>query len=204
VREGQVLPAGRLREPVDVLRHAHALITSPDDVRDVSVTAAAFGVPRVFGMTRALGVPRLVEPWGHPPRVPRSAPVMALAATARPDDFFAALEAEGWHLVARRAFADHHRFTREDLAQVATDVRASKAALVLTTEKDMMRLLPWRPLPVPAAWVPLKVGIAPADTFASWLLDALARARGALRVPDALVTLPERHGVGAPDVTVAQ
>ena len=39
------------------------------------------------------------------------------------------------------------------------------AALVLTTEKDMMRMLPWRPLPFPAAWVPLKVLTCP---FASW------------------------------------
>jgi tetraacyldisaccharide 4'-kinase len=179
LRHGRVLPAGRLREPVEVLRHAHALLAPAADVDDVTGTAVALGVPRVFGVTRSLGVPRLVEPWGHPPRVPRSGAVMAVAATARPRDFFDELAAQGWNLVSTRAFPDHHPFSRDDLAQVDREARASGAALVLTTEKDLMRLLPWRPLPFPAAWVPLKVDVSPPEDFAPWLLDAVQRAREA-------------------------
>ena len=107
-----MLPAGRLREPVEVLRDADALIAPAADLDDVTGIAVALGVPRVFGVTRSLGVPRLVEPWGHPPRVPRSGAVMAVAATARPRDFFTELAAQGWNVVAMRAFPDHHRFSR--------------------------------------------------------------------------------------------
>ena len=37
--------------------------------------------------------------------------------------------------------------------------------MVLTTEKDLVRLLPLRPLPLPVAWVPLQVSIEPAAEF---------------------------------------
>jgi tetraacyldisaccharide 4'-kinase len=177
IRRGQVIPAGRLREPIDVLRHADALLAPAEEVTDVAAIASAVGVRRVFGTSRNLGVPRLVEPWAHPPRVPRSAAVMAVAGTARPADFFASLAAQEWNLVATRAFPDHHRFTREDVDRIGREARAAGAALVLTTEKDVMRLLPWRPLPFSAAWVPLKVDVTPQDAFVRWLLDAVRSAR---------------------------
>jgi hypothetical protein len=56
-------------------------------------------------------------------------------------------------------------------------VRDTSAQLVLTTEKDAMRLLRKRPLPFPIAWVPQTVRVEPADEFRRWLLDRLAQAR---------------------------
>jgi len=49
---------------------------------------------------------------------------------------------------------------------------------VLTTEKDAVRLLPLRPLPFAAAFVPLTVTIEPEDVFTRWLLARLAAAAG--------------------------
>ncbi len=144
--------------------------------------AAALGVGRVFEIRRRLGVPRMVEPWGTPPRVPRSAPVAALAAIAQPRRFFAALEADGWQLAARFAFRDHHPFTARDLAQVVEATRAAGAGLLLTTEKDLVRLLPLRPLPLPVAWVPLVAEVGPGEVFVPWLLSRIDAARRGPRV----------------------
>jgi hypothetical protein len=50
-------------------------------------------------------------------------------------------------------------------------MRAAGAALAVTTEKDLVRMLPLRPLPAPVWWVPLFVGVEPAAEFAAWLAD---------------------------------
>jgi tetraacyldisaccharide-1-P 4'-kinase len=159
-----------------------------DDIPRVALEALCGDAP-VFRMRRTLGVPRLVEPWGAPPRVPREAPVLAMAGIARPERFFDALAADGWHVAARVAFADHHRFTAADVTRVARAARDAGCGLVLTTEKDLVRLLPLRPLPVPLAWVPLRVDVEPAGQFVAWLTGRLeaARARGAARAGASLV-----------------
>ena len=46
------------------------------------------------------------------PAPPSMAPVFAFAGIAKPDDFFAELERAGWRLAGRRAFGDHHLYSR--------------------------------------------------------------------------------------------
>lgn len=172
------LPAGRLREPLAALRRSDALfVPEEDSVPRVALESVAPHAP-VFRLARAHGVPRLVEPWGAPPRVSREAPMMALAGIARPERFFDALVADGWRVVARLAFDDHHPFTRDDVARIASTARDAGCALVLTTEKDVVRLLPLRPLGVPIAWVPLQVQVRERERFAAWLAQRLEQARG--------------------------
>jgi hypothetical protein len=65
------------------------------------------------------------------------------------------------------------------VSRIARRVRETGASLVLTTEKDVMRLMSWRPLAFPLAWVPLAVGVEPADDFRLWLRWRLASATGA-------------------------
>jgi tetraacyldisaccharide 4'-kinase len=207
VRHGRVLPAGRLREPLDVLQllpETSAVLAPAPDVHDVTAVAAALGVRHVFGVARTVGVPRLVEPWGHPPRVPRSAAVMAVAAIARPAGFLAELAGQGWNVVAHRVFPDHHRYSRDDVDRIDGDARTAGAALILTTEKDIMRLLPWRPLPFPTAWVPMKVEVAPAGAFAGWLLAALRRARDVRTGGPAVVPAVPPLRVPPPGVALTQ
>lgn len=175
------LPAGRLREPLDVLAEADALVVPEGDEVPAFVRERLDDGAPVFTMGRTLGVPRGVEPWGAPPRVPRDAPVLAMAGIACPEAFFEALSADGWHLAARMPFPDHHRFTAWDLGLIDAAARSAGCALALTTEKDLMRLLPLRPLPLPVAAVPLRVDVRPADRFAAWMARRLraARAEGA-------------------------
>jgi tetraacyldisaccharide 4'-kinase len=166
----QLLPSGRLREPVETIRRADALlVTGGGTLVEARALAARWGVAKAFTVTRTPAVPRMLEPYGTAPRVPRSAPVVAVAGIARPQRFLDDLVANGWTVADALIFRDHHRFDRGDLARVARRLRETGAALVLTTEKDVMRLLPWRPLPFPLAWVPLAIGIEPADDFRLWL-----------------------------------
>jgi tetraacyldisaccharide 4'-kinase len=171
------MPRGQLREAFGAIRHADALIVSGETPAAAAALAARWGVAHAFTAMPRPSVPRAVDPWGGAVRLPRDRPVAAVAGIARPEAFFAELERAGWPLVERIAFRDHHPFTAADVAAIAAKLRASGAAAVLTTEKDAVRLLPLRPLPFVAAFVPLTVTIEPEDLFARWLLDRLAARR---------------------------
>jgi tetraacyldisaccharide 4'-kinase len=165
----RVLPAGRLREPLAALARADALLVPNVSIADARALAARHQVPRAFSVVRTPAPPRLVEPWGTAPRLSRTARVLAVAGIARPERFFDDVEEAGWTVAGRLRYRDHHPFSSGDVADIAARARRAQADLVLTTEKDVMRLLPWRPLPVPVAWVPLAVRIEPAEDFMLWI-----------------------------------
>ena len=91
----------------------------------------------------------------------------------RPDRFFSDVTAGGWELVGSIAFRDHHQFTRRDIARIAAAAKSAAAAIVLTTEKDAVRLETCDLGDVPIASVPLAVSIEPASAFREWLLHQL-------------------------------
>jgi tetraacyldisaccharide 4'-kinase len=115
----------------------------------------------------------MLDPYGAPPRQPRDAATVAVAAIARPERFFADLAAGGWNVADRIAFPDHHAYSIGDVARVADRLRGAGAALVLTTEKDVVRWMPLMPLPFPLAWVPEEVDVEPAEPFARLVLEAV-------------------------------
>lgn len=179
LRSGRTLPAGWLREPIDAMKAigpSGAVVAADGEAAAVSGPARAAGIEHVFALTGEILVPRLVEPWGAPPRVPRSAPVLAVSGIARPGRFAGTLREAGWNVVDLLAFGDHHPYGARDVDAIAARARRAGAELVLTTFKDVMRLLPLRPLPVPVAWVPYRVAVEPAAAFCGWLLERLAAA----------------------------
>jgi tetraacyldisaccharide 4'-kinase len=168
-----VLPGGRLREPLDAARHADALLwTGP--ARDARTGAERLGLGVAFDVRRAAGSLH-GAPFGDP-RPSAGARIVGLAAIARPRPFMDGLRAGGFDVAAEMTWPDHHRFTPADLERVRTAVVRLGASGVVTTEKDMVRLLPFRPLPFAVAWQRLEVTIDPADEFDAWLLERLREA----------------------------
>ena len=166
------VPFGKLRESVSALRRAHAVIVDGDP-KDADLRP--FTGP-VFALRRSLGVPVPIEPdRGWTPG--SNGTVVAVAGIARPERFAQALGASGRAVARLVAFRDHHRYRRRDLDTIATAVRETGASMVLTTEKDAIRLRPLRPLPVPMAAVPLEVTVEPAAEFRAWVLARLREAR---------------------------
>lgn len=129
---GRVLPAGPLREPLaQGLAHAEAVVLMGED---------RAGVGARLGGKSVLRAQLVAE---EPGRFAGAAAV-AFAGIGRPAKFFATLEATGARLVARHAFADHHRYRAAELARLGAEADAAGAALV-TTAKDWARLAPaWR------------------------------------------------------------
>jgi tetraacyldisaccharide 4'-kinase len=123
-----VLPAGNLREPLAALRRA-------------SVFAVEAGDGAALQQLRGLGLKQPIWRFRREMEVPEVAgPVVAFCGIARPEQFFAGLEASGIVLAARKSFGDHHRFMAQDGELLLELVRQNKATALVTTEKDRVRL----------------------------------------------------------------
>lgn len=123
---GRVIPAGPLREPVDVgLSRADALVLLGDDD-----AGALERVPATCPVLRADVVAD--GDWSG-----RS--VVAFAGIGRPEKVFATLRRAGADVVKTQSFPDHHNYRDADLTELTEHARRSDATVVTTT-KDFVRL----------------------------------------------------------------
>lgn len=175
LEDPRTLPTGRLREPLESLAAADGIIT----LDEASVQALGRGRPS-WRARRRLGMPLLAEPPGAPVEFTFGTAV-AVAGIANPVRFFGDLRAAGWPIARELTYRDHHSYSRRDVDRVFRAAREQGAGLVVTTEKDLVRLLPFRPFQMPVAYVPLLATIEPQPQFEQWLMDALRAAREAPR-----------------------
>ena len=123
----RVLPAGPLREPVaQGLARADAVIVS------------GTGNPPLGDFAKPVVRVRLVQDKNA---LREGARVIAFAGIGRPAKFFAALAGMGVEIVEQRPYGDHHVYTQAEIARLKARARAEHALLV-TTEKDFVRLTP--------------------------------------------------------------
>ena len=162
----RLAPAGRLREPLSAARHADAVIltgTAPGAMasagRELAQALAPHGFTGPgFASASASGPPRSAGGTELPP----GTRVVAFAGIARPEAFFRDAERQGLELAARLAFPDHHAYPDESIARIEGAFRRHRAAALLTTAKDALKLqgrlnpaaavLPVVARPEPAFW----------------------------------------------------
>lgn len=166
----EVLPSGRLREPLSAARCADALLVYGDS-GEAERVASRLGVASAFTVRVEYRGAELI---GRGDAVAAGARVVAVAGIARPQRFFAGLGQQGYEVVREIAFRDHHWFTRADIRRIAAFARELNAAAIVTTEKDAVRLDP-AVTKLDAAWavLPMEVFIEPAEPFTSWLRTRL-------------------------------
>ena len=161
------LPAGRLREPLDTLVAADAVVAADDDV---VMPPEVADVP-FFRTRRALGVQGRAAPaYGE-------ARVFAFAGIASPERFFTDLTKAGCNVAGTRAFRDHHPYSRRDLDALIAASHAAGADALVTTEKDLVRLLPYRPFRAAVHALALTMEPDPLADFRQWLAGSLRAAR---------------------------
>jgi tetraacyldisaccharide 4'-kinase len=171
------LPAGRLREGLEAATVADAaLITAGYDTAAERI-GRGFGVSPVFRVTRAIGAPRRVAGARDSVVVPSGSRVFVVTGIARPDRFIADILSVGWDISGVIEFRDHHRFNARDVRRIAAEAKATGSMIVLTTEKDAVRLVACDLGDLPIASVPLVVGVEPAGAFREWLTERIELGR---------------------------
>lgn len=61
-------------------------------------------------------------------------------AIGNPHGFSLNVEKLGSHVVGHRYFRDHHRYTGEDLQKISREAREAGASIIVTTQKDSVRI----------------------------------------------------------------
>jgi tetraacyldisaccharide 4'-kinase len=169
----ETLPGGRLREPLETAASADALIALDDlDPGDVARVA---GTRPVWRARRRPGAPRQAD--GGAASARAAGRVVAVAGIADPSAFFRSLRASGWTVASEVAFADHHPYSAAEARGIFAAARTVGARAIVTTEKDLVRLLPYRPFPLPVMYVPLELDVESAASFDAWLGGVLEGAR---------------------------
>jgi tetraacyldisaccharide 4'-kinase len=179
---GNILPLGPLREPLSGVSRADALVVTRSQGR------APEGLERILERhnPRAAVIHCRLEPscFVRPdgesvaPGSLKGFAAFAVSGIARPERFEEELRGLGLRLAGSRRFRDHHRYRRADLRGVVDAARAAGAEVVVTTEKDLVRIdaLPSGSPP----WYALALRVLPAPPLdlGGWLLDHLQALRG--------------------------
>ena len=126
---GRLLPAGPLRERIDNgLTRADAVVVLGGEPAYRPRGLREFGRPLLHAELLAIGAERFA-----------GRRVVAFAGIGRPEKFFATLRRVGARPIVERAFADHHRFSAGEIAELHRTAEREDAVLV-TTHKDWVRL----------------------------------------------------------------
>lgn len=140
------LPAGWLREPVESLRRASAIVLTHCEAVDAAARdALAESVRRVTGRVPLaharhawdglrVGEGRQEVAWL------RGRGVVAACAIGNPGPFLNAIRAAEATIASTEVRRDHHDWSQADAARLLASARSTGASAVVTTEKDWVKL----------------------------------------------------------------
>ena len=123
----QLLPVGRLREPLQSLRRADAVVLASG----ASAESFPYEGKIVWRVKRGI-VPQAVPPM----------PVV-FCAIARPQNFLLQLRTANIEPAAQAFYRDHHSYTEKDVRELLELKTRSQAGGFVTTEKDAVNLGPY-------------------------------------------------------------
>jgi tetraacyldisaccharide 4'-kinase len=163
---GRLFPRGPLREPISALkRAAMVVVTNPPTGEAVSNIAHELrrrgsAAAVLSGAYQPTSLRRGDDGRAEVPGALAGRKVLALAGLASPRGFVAMAGQLGMEMTGLAEFPDHHWYTPDDIARVVAQVRETGAEVVLTTEKDWIRLreIPRADLPFWVLSVRLEMG----------------------------------------------
>ncbi len=141
---GFLLPRGALRENPKALERADVVAftrseSSRTDPFDERLSRMLSG--RIVLRTRVRPTTLTASDGGTQPlTLLQGKRVFAFAGIAQPDSFRQTIESLGGIIAGFRSFPDHHRYRAEDLIRMEEEAGLARADIVLTTEKDLIKL----------------------------------------------------------------
>ncbi|MDE6818285.1 MAG: tetraacyldisaccharide 4'-kinase, partial [Muribaculaceae bacterium] len=179
VYEDEMMPAGRLREGAGALNRADIVIVTkcPDtmkqiDYRIFTKNMGLYPWQQLYFSKYTYGdlVPLFPDEVTHQPQLDRMTDrdtIVVVAGIANPRPFIKHIR-QSRAKVTGLIFSDHHNFRRDDIAAIIAKLKAApdtRRAIVVTTEKDAMRLRDFPGLPNGLKrrifYVPIAVNIIP-------------------------------------------
>jgi tetraacyldisaccharide 4'-kinase len=174
-----LLPAGNLREKLSATSRATVVVVDADEPGVESFLRETISIDSGTEGERWQGPVWRVRRRMEVPAV--DGPVLAFCGIARPEQFFAGLEAAGVTIADQMAFRDHHAYRQADLNDLMdrATLPAKEISALVTTEKDAIRLADaafMDSLHLPLKTVGLRVEICDEAAAMDWLTERLRAA----------------------------
>lgn len=181
-KNSRVLPGGDLREPLSALKRAHGFVITGVEpaCRQAAADCRDFlksnfpGRPVFLGR---YGVVELIHPQVNDQQTrlslseARKIPAFAFCGIASPDSFKQTIAAEHFNLRGFKSFGDHHQYTDRDLELLQQEARAQNSKILLTTEKDYVKLHSYNQTALPI--LVLRVALIMESDFDTFLRNTL-------------------------------
>lgn len=141
----RLLPRGILREPVSHLKRAsYIFLTKSNGEKDYELEQTIRTYNKTAEIIECTHKLRCLVNFKTLGKVPlerlKGKKVACFSAIAAPESFERFLRELGAKLVLRKRFLDHHRFSESELDSVFETAAAKGAEMVVTTEKDSVRI----------------------------------------------------------------
>jgi len=184
---GKTLPSGILREPLENLKRADAIvITRANLTKDVSNlksqiskynrTCPIFVAEnKISELVKLEEFPAKAQSTQSFEKQERSkdkvlkTKVFAFCALGNPNNFFEQLRQERFELVSTQKFSDHHSYTQKNIEKLVAQADQSGAKALLTTAKDAVKLKDLK-FEVPCFVVESAMVFDGENDFRDWLL----------------------------------
>jgi tetraacyldisaccharide 4'-kinase len=166
----RLLPRGTLREPPSHLARASTIFITKSDGKTAELRKRIAELNPTAGIIECVHHPLYLEDVFSGQRADLSLikgrKVASLSGIAQPESFEQNLVKGGSELVYSKRFADHHRFTQQEVINAINRSKKRQAEMIVTTQKDAVRFpkIDRRDLPIYFMRVEIKI-VAGADDF---------------------------------------
>jgi tetraacyldisaccharide 4'-kinase len=151
---GRLLPAGPLREtPENINRAGLIVLTRSEDPKMTSLRLNALkmqtGIPIITSKHRPIEWADIHANKAHALQHLQHKDLVAFCGIGNPDSFIKTLNEIGIKPLVTMNFKDHHWYTEKDMVKIKQTAVKSGATVLVTTEKDGVRLIGLRDLDLP-------------------------------------------------------
>jgi len=159
----RLLPRGTLREPPSHLARANVIFITKSDGNTTELRRVIEQFNPDAGIIECIHHPLYLEDLFTGRQVGtdylKGRKVASLSGIAQPESFEQSLIGLGADLVYARKFADHHRFTQQEVLNVINRSKKKQADAIITTQKDAVRFpkIDRRDLPIYFMRVEIKI-----------------------------------------------
>lgn len=181
---GQVIPAGLMREPKTAFSRADfVVITKANQITKEALENTKAELEKYIQPEKIFVAEINYDSWTICERgkdavrkpidaKPRGSYVM-FSAIGNPDGFYCYIAGRGIKIAAERTYQDHHEFTHEDIAKLNALAERLGAAGFICTEKDTMNLPKDMPLNLPVYVLQISVAIEDSQRFKEMICKKL-------------------------------
>lgn len=145
----QLIPAGRLREPLYALSRADVVVLTKCNFTDRTNIIWLENIVKKYAPSTLYihsdlefnGLLKLDNPENLiPVSFLKDKKIIAFCGIANPEPFFQMLKQAGAHIIERFIFSDHHKFSSGDVRKIEESLERNNAELIVMTEKDAVKL----------------------------------------------------------------